>query len=375
VSAGPEPNVTVEMEIEGRRLSLSNLDKPLYPSGFTKGDMVEYYVRVAPAILPHLAGRPVTLRRFPDGLEGPTWFQTRCRGRPPWMRTAPIRIRRGEVHEYCLIEDRPSLAWAANQAAVELHPFLWRHEQPERPLVAVFDLDPGPPAGLAEACSVALRLRDLLGETGLRSFPKASGSRGIHVVVPLNADVTFDRTKAFGRQVAGRLAGEDPARITDRLEHPAREGRVMVDWRQNDRMRSTVAPYSLRARRRPVVSAPLTWEEVERGTGEPAALELDPAAVLDRVADGDLFEPVLQVAQRLSDPRAPGGRFASPAPGNGRGMASDDERRGDEEVEDPTVEADRASPDHPGPGDSEGARPEPPPGDEAPDDDAEDRPR
>jgi bifunctional non-homologous end joining protein LigD len=297
-----EPNPTADIEIEGRRLSLSNLDKALYPTGFTKGDLVEYYIRVAPVILPHLAGRPVTLRRFPDGLDGPTWFQTRCRGRPPWMRTAPIRIRRGEVHEYCLIEDRPSLAWAANQAAVELHPFLWRHEQPERPLLAVFDLDPGPPAGLAEACTVALRLRDLLGEAGLRSFAKASGSRGIHVVVPVHADVTFDRTKSFGREVAGQLAGQDPARITDRLEHPAREGRVMVDWRQNDKMRSTVAPYSLRARRRPVVSAPLTWEEVERGTDEPASVELSPDTVLHRVADGDLFEPVLELSQRLPAP-------------------------------------------------------------------------
>jgi bifunctional non-homologous end joining protein LigD len=253
------------MEIEGRRLSLSNLDKALYPSGFTKGDMVEYYVRVAPAILPHLAGRPVTLRRFPDGLEGPTWFQTRCRGRPPWMRTAPIRIRRGEVHEYCLIEDRPSLAWAANQAAVELHPFPWRHERPERPVAAVFDLDPGPPAGLAECARVALLLREVLGELGLSVFAKTSGSLGLHLHVPLGTPHDGDDVKRFARVVAEALASAHPRDVIAEVDKSRRPGKVFIDWLQNDATRQTVAPYSLRGLPWPTVAAPVTWEEVERG--------------------------------------------------------------------------------------------------------------
>jgi bifunctional non-homologous end joining protein LigD len=288
------------LEIEGRRIELTNPDKPLYPSGFTKRDMVEYYAAVAPAILPHLSGRAVTLRRFPDGLEGPTWFQTRCRGRPSWMRTAPIRLRGGEVHEYCLIEDAAGLVWAANQAAIELHPFLADHDRPDRPLSAVFDLDPGPPAGLADTCEVALWLRDELDRRGLRSLAKASGSRGVHVVIPLDGTQTFENTKRFARAAADRLAAERPDRVTARLEHRAREGKVMVDWRQNDAMRSTVAPYSLRARRRPVVSAPLSWDEVAQGAKDPAIVELGPAEVLHRLRTiGDPFEAASRLRQRL----------------------------------------------------------------------------
>jgi bifunctional non-homologous end joining protein LigD len=357
------------VEIEGRRIELTNPDKPLYPNGFTKRDVVEYYAAVAPAILPHLSGRPVTLRRFPDGLEGPTWFQTRCRGHPPWMRTAPIRVRGGETHDYCLIDDAAGLVWAANQAAIELHPFLADHDRPDRPVAAVFDLDPGPPAGLADTCKVARWLRDELEGVGLRSFAKASGSRGVHVVIPLDGTQTFEDTKRFARAVADRLAAQRPDRVTARLEHRAREGKVMVDWRQNDPMRSTVAPYSLRARRRPVVSAPLTWDEVARGADDPAAVELRPNEVLVRLRTiGDPFEPVTRLRQRVPRPETVSGPTVRESE-----WVMDDERRS-EDVEDPTVEADRASPEHPGPGDSEGARPEPPPGDESPDE-AEDRPR
>jgi bifunctional non-homologous end joining protein LigD len=216
------------------------------------------------------------------------------------MRTAPVRLRRGEVHEYCLLDDRPSLVWAANLSAIELHPFLADHHDPDRPLALVLDLDPGRLAGLAEACRVALLVRQGLEAEGLASFPKASGSRGIHVHVPLNTPVTFEETKSFARALAGRLAREYPEQAVDRIEQRAREGRVLVDWGQNDARRSIVAPYSLRARRRPVVAAPLSWREVERGIDRPGSVELGPEELLDRLdRDGDPFASVLTLRQRL----------------------------------------------------------------------------
>lgn len=293
----------VDVEVDGRRLSVSNLRKPLYPSGFTKGEMIDYYVRVAPALLPHIAERPLTLRRFPEGLDGPSWFQTRCRGRPPWMASHGVRIRTGEVHEYCVVNDAPSLVWVANLGTIELHPFLAPRMQEDRPTFMVFDLDPGPPAGLAECCRAALLVRDMLDRQGLVSLPKTSGSLGVHVYVPLGGTASFDDTKAFARAIAERMAQERPDEIVATIGKAERAGRVLVDWVQNDRTRSTVAPYSLRARGRPVVSTPVTWDEVERAADGPRAAEallFGPEEILGRVeSQGDLFRDVLEGQQRL----------------------------------------------------------------------------
>jgi len=289
-----------EIEIGGRALLLSSLDKVLWPeAGFTKGEMIEYYREVAPALLPHVAGRPVTLARFPDGIDRYGWYQTNCRGRPDWMPTRRIR-----TEEYCLVNDVPSLLWAANMGAVELHPFLAPAEHLEEPTVMVFDLDPGPPADVLDCCRAALALRTLLADAGLAAFPKASGSIGLHVYVPLNSPHTYAETKPFARRVAGDLAARHPDSVVDEMPKRIRAGKVLVDWGQNDAAKSTIAPYSLRAMPWPTVSAPVAWEEVERALGEGRSelLAFGPGDVLDRLDRlGDLFEPVLTVEQTVRE--------------------------------------------------------------------------
>ena len=295
----------VEVEVEGRRLAVTNLAKPLYRSGFTKGELIDYYVRVAPVLVPHIAERPLTLRRFPEGIEGPSWFQTRCRGRPPWMASHGVRIRTGEVHEYCIVNDVPSLVWVANLGTIELHPFLAPRTSEDRPTFMVFDLDPGPPAGLAECCRTAMLVREALDGHGLVSLPKTSGSLGLHVYVPLGGKATFDQTKAFAKGIAERLARERADEVVATIGKAERAGKVLVDWVQNDRTRSTVAPYSLRARGRPVVSTPITWEEVEGAAGDPSTAEailFAPDQVLARLEEhGDLFADVLDRDQHLPE--------------------------------------------------------------------------
>jgi bifunctional non-homologous end joining protein LigD len=292
---------SVRFELEGRALTLSSLERVVWPeAGFTKGEMLDYYARVAPWLLPHLAGRPVTLARFPEGVAGHGWYQTRCRPRPSWVRAHPL----GE-QEYCLIDDLATLMWAANVGAIEFHPFLARAERIEEPTVAVFDLDPGPPAGLLECAGAALRLRGLLAGIGLDCFPKTSGSVGLHVYVPLNAPHTYAETKPFAREVARVLAQEHPGEIVDRTARRVRGGKVLVDWGQNDLNKSTAGAYSLRAVTRPTVSTPLTWDDVEEAVdrGEPARLVFEPADVLARLArEGDLFRPVLEVVQEVPRP-------------------------------------------------------------------------
>ncbi|HEX2032248.1 MAG TPA: non-homologous end-joining DNA ligase, partial [Actinomycetota bacterium] len=293
----PGPPDRVDVEVAGRQLTLSNLGKPLYRSGFTKGEMIDYYVRVADVLVPHIAERPLTLRRFPEGVEGQSWFQTRCRGRPAWMETHGVRIRTGEVHEYCLVNDVPSLVWVVNLGTIELHPFLAPRTAEDRPTFIVFDLDPGPPAGLVECCRVALVVRGMLEEQGLSSFAKTSGSLGVHLYVPLGGTATFDETKEFSRSIADRLARDRPDDVVATIGKAERAGKVLVDWVQNDRTRSTVAPYSLRARGRPVVSTPVRWDEMEGAAEDAAAahaLLFGPDQVLERVEQhGDLFRDVL----------------------------------------------------------------------------------
>jgi bifunctional non-homologous end joining protein LigD len=281
-------------------VEVSNPDKVLWPeAGFTKADLAAYYGAVAGAIVPHLAGRPVTLRRFPDGVDGWGWYQTNCRSAPDWLETAVVDGRDAAVFRMCLLETPAALAWAANMAAIELHPLLARVPELDRPTAVVFDLDPGPPADVIDCCELALVLRERLAGVGLESFPKTTGSVGLHVYVPLNTTTTYAETRRFARALAESLG--DP-RVVTIQRRSARVGKVLVDWMQNDPMRSTVAPYSPRAVPWPTVSTPITWAEVaealDRGRAE--LLTFTTETVVERLArHGDLFRPVLEVEQRL----------------------------------------------------------------------------
>ena len=274
----------------GRTLALTNLDKVLWPaSGFTKRRLIEYYVAIAPVLLPHLEGRPLTLRRFPDGVEGVSWHQNECQGEPDWLPVFETRGRGGRPLRFCMVDGLAALVWLANQAAIELHPFLWRVDAPRRPTQIVFDLDPGPPAGLLECGRVALALRRLLAELGLAPLPKTSGSLGLHVHAPLAQ--TLD-AKPLARAIAERLAAERPGEVVAQMRREARAGRVYVDWLQNDPSRQTVAPYSLRGVPVPRVATPLHWQEVEEAVEQerPELLVFGPEAVLARVErEGDPF--------------------------------------------------------------------------------------
>ncbi len=288
-----------------REVRFSNREKVLYPAaGLTKGEVIDYYEAVAPAILPHLAGRPLTFVRYPDGVDGKHFFQKRAPAhRPEWVHTAAVQHGRREI-EFCVIDDVPSLLWAANLAALELHPSLSLASAPEAPTVLAFDLDPGAPAGLRECCRVALAVRDLFGALGLHSVVKTSGSKGLQVYVPLNGSATYEETKPFARAVARVLEREHPELVVSRMTKSLREGRVLIDWSQNDRAKTTVCVYSLRARERPAISTPLRWEEVEaalrrRRRGE-VELSCEPRELLARVArDGDLFGAALTLKQEL----------------------------------------------------------------------------
>jgi bifunctional non-homologous end joining protein LigD len=302
------PAQAVEVDVEGRRLKLSNLEKVFYPKvGFTKGQVVDYYRRVAPALLPHLRDRPLTLKRYPDGVEGQHFYEKQCPShRPDWIRTAPIYSRRNKREiEYCLANDLPTLIWLANLADLELHTSLSRYQDPLRPTMMVFDLDPGPPAALLECAEVAFELRRMLDALGLESFPKTSGSKGIQVYVPLNGPVTYDDTKPFARALARLLEKERPKLVVSSMKKEIRRGKVFVDWSQNDDHKTTVCVYSLRARERPTVSTPVRWEEIEEAAeaGEPERLVFESSEVLERVErHGDLFAPVLERRQKLPKP-------------------------------------------------------------------------
>ncbi len=303
-----ETKRAVEIEVEGRTLKLTNRKKLMYPrAGFTKGDLIDYYAAVAPVLLPHLAGRPLTLKRYPDGVEGEYFYEKRCPPhRPDWVQTAPIASERGRgTIDYCLAEDLPTLIWAANLADIELHTSLSQVERMERPTAIVFDLDPGAPAGLRACCRVALWIREIFDSFGLATFVKTSGSKGLQVYAPLNTPVDYERTKSFARAVAELLQKRHPRQVVSRMAKDLRPGRVFVDWSQNDEHKTTVCVYSLRARERPTISTPLGWEEVEGALrarrGEPS-LSAEPRELLGRVErDGDLFAPLLVSKQKLPD--------------------------------------------------------------------------
>jgi bifunctional non-homologous end joining protein LigD len=284
-------------------LPVTNVDKILWPdAGFTKGAMIEYYRDVAQALVPHLEGRPLTMRRFPDGIEEWSWYQYECRDAPDFVATVDIPYRGGTPRRFCVVNDLASLTWVANLATIELHPYLARSDTLDDPSFVVFDLDPGEPADVVDCTRVALRLREELAALGLESFAKTSGSIGLHVYVPLNRPHGYERTKPFARALARRLAAEDPDAVVDRNPKDLRYGRVFVDWLQNDPSRSTIAPYSLRAMPWPTVSTPLTWDEVERvATQGRAELATFTAAEIRHRLErhGDLFAAVLHLQQEL----------------------------------------------------------------------------
>jgi bifunctional non-homologous end joining protein LigD len=297
----------VEVEIDGRTLSLSNLDKPMYPAaGFAKGHVIDYYTRVSPALLPHLHDRPLTLKRYPDGVEGPHFYEKQCPShRPPWVQTVAAdssRARGGKI-DFCMAQDLPTLVWLANLADLELHASLATAEDYSRPTVVAFDLDPGAPATIVECAEVALELHTVFEHLGMEAFPKTSGSKGMQVYVPLNVEgVTYRDTSPFAKGIAELLERRNPKQVTSEMSKVLRKGRVFVDWSQNSRHKTTVCVYSLRALPQPTVSTPLTWDEVEAVTRsrDPDDLVFTAPEVIERVAEhGDLFAGVAELRQEL----------------------------------------------------------------------------
>jgi bifunctional non-homologous end joining protein LigD len=297
----------VEIELEGRTLKLTNLEKVLYPkSGFTKGDLIGYYTTIAPVLLPHLRDRPLTLKRYPNGVQEKYFYEKQSpRHRPDWVATTTIYSEHSkrEIH-YILCQDLPTLVWLANLAAIELHPSLSRADAITRPTALAFDLDPGSPASIVECCEVALELREMFEELGLSSFAKTSGSKGLQVYVPLGGedDVTYEQTKPFAHAVADLFERRRPELVVSQMAKKLRPGKVLIDWSQNDEHKTTVSVYSLRAKEHPTVSTPLDWEEVQtcREEGEEDLLVFDAGQVLERVAEhGDRFAEVLSLRQAL----------------------------------------------------------------------------
>jgi bifunctional non-homologous end joining protein LigD len=302
----------LSVEVEGRKLGLSNLDKVLYPeTGTTKGEVIDYYTRIAPVLLPYLADRPLTRKRWPDGVEAESFFEKNApRGTPEWVRTvtlpSPGSTRNRETVTYVVCDELPTLVWLANLAVLELHVPQWRvdGDQPQNPDRLVLDLDPGAPATVIECCQVALLLAEALADDGLLAYPKTSGSKGLQMYVALDGKAPVDDVHGYARRLAERLEIEHRDLVISRMEKRARAGKVLVDWSQNNAAKTTVAPYSLRGRERPTVSAPVTWEEVERTARSKARsrlpLRFDYAETLARVEeDGDLMSPLQDEAHPL----------------------------------------------------------------------------
>jgi bifunctional non-homologous end joining protein LigD len=293
------------VEIQGRQLKLSNLDKVLYPAtGFTKGQVIDYYAHIAPVLVPHLAGRPLTLKRYPNGVDSEFFFEKNATAhRPDWIKTAPIwsEGNRRNVN-YILADNLPTVIWMANLAAIELHPSLSLAKNIDCPTMMVFDLDPGPPANIVQCAQVGLWLREIFEHFGLRSFPKTSGSKGLQIYVPLNTPTSYEVTKPFAHALARLLEDQHRELVVSDMKKELRKGKVLVDWSQNDEHKTTIAIYSLRAREHPTVSTPVKWEEVEQLLKKKDAglLVFEADQVLKRVEKmGDLFEPVLRLKQKL----------------------------------------------------------------------------
>jgi bifunctional non-homologous end joining protein LigD len=293
------------VEIAGRRLSLSNLEKDLYPSyGFTKAHILEYYRRMARFILPHLKDRALTLKRYPEGVDQEFFFEKRCPAyHPAWVETAELSLDNGEWMTVCLVNDLAALMWVENLASLELHVPLAKAASPETPDSLVFDLDPGAPANIFDCTRVALILRDLLAPLGLAAHVKTSGKKGLHVYVPLNRpETTFADTKKFSRAVAEILQKNYPDLVTAKMAKEYRQGKVFINWSQNDAAKTMVCIYSLRAREKPVVSFPLDWHELEKlhGRDDHNKLEVLHGEAISRAEQhGDVFGEVLVKQQRL----------------------------------------------------------------------------
>jgi bifunctional non-homologous end joining protein LigD len=292
-----------EVDVDGRRLELSNLEKIFYPKvKFTKAQVIDYYARVAPVLLPHLKNRPVSLKRYPDGVTHPYFFEKQAPShRPKWIETTPVEGGDRRI-DYCMINDLPALVWASNLANLELHTFLHCAPKIEIPTMLAFDLDPGEGTDILLCAQVGLWIRDLLEKLGIESFPKTSGSKGLQLYVPLNTPVNYEKTKAFAHALAERLESEHPDQIVSKMQKKLRIGKVFVDWSQNDVHKTTVTVYSLRAKDRPTVSTPVSWEEVETALRQKDQNRLVFVSddVLGRVEkNGDLFEPVLRLKQKL----------------------------------------------------------------------------
>jgi bifunctional non-homologous end joining protein LigD len=300
----PDRSTSVKVSIGGRELAISNLDKVMYPrTGFTKGEVIDYYTRIAPAILPHLRNRPLTMKRYPNGVDGQTFFEKRVPVHAPdWLERVRVPISpEGTWIEYGMLNDIPDLVWAANLATIELHVPLWRagatSDPPGPPDTMVFDLDPGEGTTVVECCQVALIITELLGARGLQPYPKTSGSKGLHLYVPVAEDATWETVRGDAHQIAEQLERDHPALVLSTMRKSLRAGKVFIDWSQNHPAKTTVAPYSLRARPEPTVSTPISWDEVARCADEsdPGLLTFTAPVVLDRVDKlGDLFAPLDQ---------------------------------------------------------------------------------
>jgi bifunctional non-homologous end joining protein LigD len=298
----PAPTI---VDVAGRKLSLTNLEKVLYPAaGFTKGQVIDYYVRIAPVLVPHLTGRPLTMKRYPGGVDQEYFFEKNApMHRPDWVKTAPIwsGSNRRTIH-YILANDLATLVWIANLASIELHPSLSLAADIATPTMIVFDLDPGPPADIIQCAQVGLWVRDIFAHFGLQSFPKTSGSKGLQVYIPLHTPTSYEHTKPFAHAVARLLEHEHPGLVVSDMKKVVRTNKVFVDWSQNDQHKTTISIYSLRARERPTVSTPVTWEEVEGALKkkDPQRLVFESQDVLARVEKmGDLFGPVRTLKQKL----------------------------------------------------------------------------
>lgn len=293
-----------ELVVEGERIVVSNLEKVFYPkTGFTKGDMIHYYIGISEYLLPHLRNRPITLKRYPEGVDGFFFYEKQCPApRPKNVKTTTVPRSDGSLIHYCIINDLLSLVWAANLADLELHTFLHTTPALTRPRALAFDLDPGPPADAVLCCQVALWLKAIFDSLDMQCFPKTSGSKGLQVYVPLNTPVTYEKTKSFARGIAELLERRSPGVVVSKMQKSFRAGKVFVDWSQNDEHKTTVSVYSTRAKDHPTVSAPITWDEVAKAwkKKDAQAITFETADVLKRVKKlGDLFAAVLTLKQKL----------------------------------------------------------------------------
>jgi len=302
------------VRLQGRELRLTNLRKVLYPkTGFTKADVVAYYAAIAPAMVPHLKGRPLNLKRYPDGVDAPFFFQKEAPShRPEWLHTVDIwSDTKGDEIRFVTCDDAPSLVWLANAGNLEFHTLLAKGATHTRPTMMVFDLDPGDGVGLLESAGVALLLKDHLDGLGLKAFPKVSGGKGVQPYVPLNTPCTFEDTRNASLAVAEAMERQYPHAVVSNMRKELRRNKVLIDWSQNSHHKSTVCAYSLRARDQPSVSAPVTWDEVEAAVDarDTDVLRFSPQDTLERVERlGDLFAPVLKLKQHLPEKCKPASR-------------------------------------------------------------------